>query len=454
MSGLLGGVLPAIFSQADRAKRYIGGLLADPVGRMQQAGGQAVDDLSKLGLLSEQAFNDPRNPMKLQDNAAARQLTDTYLNSVLNFAPVGMFVGPKSATWDKAAADKAQALAQKGVDPRQIWKETGTFKGPDGMWRQEIDDSAAVFKRSNVSDPQQYADIFDEAASRSNGVPIGQAFDHPQLFKAYPDQQATRFKVDGAGPQISGRYIEEDRLLSISDPYAARAGQSAESPALHELQHAVQGAEGWARGGTPESASYLLEDAKRQALGKYTTANSFYGDVSNQLGDVGFGQYIQKLDALSKKPNIKPSDVTNMSAWYEHSDKIREALGPMPNKAGSARDAWLQDAAAFLKKAEIRASGKSDWQIEGLLSRDLKKEAATLNRQKDKLLPDVQKFREVSGKFKQLESLTDFEKYQRLMGEAEARATQARMNMNMGQRREVFPLDSYDVPLDQLILRR
>lgn len=92
MSGLLGGVLPAIYSQADRAKRYLGGLLSDPVGRMQQAGGQAVDDLSKLGLLSEQAFNDPRNPMKLQDNAAARQLTDTYMNSVLNFAPVGMHV--------------------------------------------------------------------------------------------------------------------------------------------------------------------------------------------------------------------------------------------------------------------------------------------------------------------------------------------------------------------------
>lgn len=92
MSGLLGGVLPAIFSQADRAKRYIGGLLADPVGRMQQAGGQAVDDLNKIGLLSEQAFSDPRNPMKMQDNAAARQLTDTYLNSVMNFAPVGMHV--------------------------------------------------------------------------------------------------------------------------------------------------------------------------------------------------------------------------------------------------------------------------------------------------------------------------------------------------------------------------
>lgn len=92
MSGLLGGVLPAIYSQADRAKRYLGGLLSDPVGRMQQAGGQAVDDLTKIGLLSEQAFSDPKNPMKMQDNAASRQLVDTYLNSVMNFAPVGMHV--------------------------------------------------------------------------------------------------------------------------------------------------------------------------------------------------------------------------------------------------------------------------------------------------------------------------------------------------------------------------
>ena len=48
---------------------------------------------------------------------------------------------------------------------------------------------------------------------------------------------------------------------------------------------------------------------------------------------------------------------------------------------------------------------------------------------------------------------TPEEAYRRLAGEAEARATQARMNMNAAQRREVFPLDSYDVPLEQLIVR-
>lgn len=63
----------------------------------------------------------------------------------------------------------------------------------------------------------------------------------------------------------------------------------------------------------------------------------------------------------------------------------------------------------------------------------------------------------------QMQSLQDASKlyssdstaaYRALAGEAEARATQARMNMNAAQRREVFPLDSYDVPVDQLIVRR
>jgi hypothetical protein len=45
------------------------------------------------------------------------------------------------------------------------------------------------------------------------------------------------------------------------------------------------------------------------------------------------------------------------------------------------------------------------------------------------------------------------EAYRRLAGEAEARATQARMNMNAAERRAKFPYDSYDVPVSDLIVR-
>jgi len=46
-----------------------------------------------------------------------------------------------------------------------------------------------------------------------------------------------------------------------------------------------------------------------------------------------------------------------------------------------------------------------------------------------------------------------FDLYQRLGGEAEARAVQARMNMTPAQRAQTFPLQSYDVPINELIIR-
>ena len=50
-------------------------------------------------------------------------------------------------------------------------------------------------------------------------------------------------------------------------------------------------------------------------------------------------------------------------------------------------------------------------------------------------------------------NIDPYDAYRRLAGEAEARATQSRMNMNMDQRLNTYPLDSYDVPVDQLIIR-
>lgn len=46
-----------------------------------------------------------------------------------------------------------------------------------------------------------------------------------------------------------------------------------------------------------------------------------------------------------------------------------------------------------------------------------------------------------------------FADYQRLAGEAEARAVQKRMDYTPQQRRAIFPLEDYDIPINQLILR-
>ena len=55
------------------------------------------------------------------------------------------------------------------------------------------------------------------------------------------------------------------------------------------------------------------------------------------------------------------------------------------------------------------------------------------------------------GKMPKVDNTKDA--YKRLAGEAEARATQARINMTPEQRRAMFPEKSYDVPLNELIIR-
>jgi hypothetical protein len=48
---------------------------------------------------------------------------------------------------------------------------------------------------------------------------------------------------------------------------------------------------------------------------------------------------------------------------------------------------------------------------------------------------------------------TKFDLYQKLAGEAEARATEKRLNLSDEERRKLFPYKSYDVPIKDLILR-
>jgi hypothetical protein len=94
MSGLLSDVLPFLYSQGDRAKRYMNGLLADPVGTMQQTAGGIVDaGNAQQGLLG-QAFGNPQRPFLPTDRAALAQASDNALIGLLGLASAGMAKAP------------------------------------------------------------------------------------------------------------------------------------------------------------------------------------------------------------------------------------------------------------------------------------------------------------------------------------------------------------------------
>lgn len=252
----------------------------------------------------------------------------------------GIFMGDLSKTWDKSAAAKALEMEKAGADPRAIWQETGTFKGVDGNWRQEIDDSGSMFRGFGATDSQ----------------PVGQAIHHPKAIAAYPDLADVRAQsVPGTGGSFSGEmgYAPSSPTINLGWDN----GPGTQSVALHEMQHAVQGRQGFATGGSPDTslgAGLTQENTMDWARKAYEKSHASSGDP-----------LLEELFGGAKK-------------WDQLTP--RERLG------------WIDQA---------------------------RKDA-----------------------------------YQSLAGEAEARAVQKRMNMNPLQRRETFPLDSYDVPINELIVRR
>ena len=145
---------------------------------------------------------------------------------------LAIFAGPTARTANRAMLRRAQDLAEEGADRRAIWDETGWFRGPDGQWRFEIDDSASRLT--------QDADMF------ALDFPVDGRFrdvlDHPALADAYGMGNRTKVRRDG---EMSGSFDPRSREIAAYAPNV----DDARSVLLHEGQHAVQVREGFQPGG-------------------------------------------------------------------------------------------------------------------------------------------------------------------------------------------------------------
>jgi hypothetical protein len=127
-------------------------------------------------------------------------------------------------------------MEQDGQDPETIRQQTGWFRGADGKWRTEIDDSKAVYKEP----------LRDE-------VYLREALYHPELERSYPDILNMRLKMDLDGKDmLEGRYNIGDNSISLMRG-------APKGTALHEIQHAIQIREGFAGGSNPTKAKHWAE---------------------------------------------------------------------------------------------------------------------------------------------------------------------------------------------------
>lgn len=151
----------------------------------------------------------------------------------------GMFIGKGAKTWDALKASQAEDMLKQGIDPREVWKQTGTLKGVDGALRQEIPDNFAAMESGGR--------FF---GTKGGGGKASQVLEHDDLYRAYPEVGDINTSYNFEAPRHGGSFNEGSNYIQVDAPMGY---QSAKDTTLHELQHAIQQREGWARGGSPEA---------------------------------------------------------------------------------------------------------------------------------------------------------------------------------------------------------
>ena len=289
--------------------------------------------------LFDKSFGDPKQPFKVTDKKALSELTQMTQSGLLGMAEVGMFIGAGSKAFDKAMAFTATKLEKKGVSPQEIWKETGTVRGPDGMWRQEISDKLTTLKG------QPYKDVimgaYDRGVLKTGDqlykTTVDDVFFHHGLKEAYPEvmnieTQMMRKDSDAKGSLSTGG---KNQVLQVREDLLA---EPARSTMLHELQHAIQEKEGFGVGGNTDTMDRMIGKVKNRAfLIKETDEYKVAEQELNKLVDNFFTNKINKADydaaeqaLLQKYPVINEyrnaSDVVH-NFGNDPSDAYRRLMG-------------------------------------------------------------------------------------------------------------------------------
>ena len=174
------------------------------------------------------------------------------------------FAGESSETADKSLLTRAKEMQSNGVDSESIRQETGWYQGYDGKWRYEIDDSETVFLMG-------YRDIDHDSTYR-----LDEVLDAPALYEAYPALASYQIRmVEDMEEGATGSYNLDTKEITLLDRLGEAFDEDGEaelrdemkSVLLHEIQHAIQDIEGFARGASPsywENSPYRDESAARR----------------------------------------------------------------------------------------------------------------------------------------------------------------------------------------------
>ena len=215
--------------------------------------------------------------------------------------------GLKAETADKSALEKAMELEKDGTDSEKIRKETGWFKGYDGKWRFEIDNSELEFKTdieknraaaielakmkaksaeiewkivndtATEAEENEYYSLDEKMVQLRKWQKLSDVINHPKLFKAYPQLKDVNVYYEISSLN-RGLYSSKGNVIRLNP--MCPIGEQKEI-IIHEIQHAIQRIEDFANGSSLEYWENLgYSDEEAMAMYYNTAGEREARDVS------------------------------------------------------------------------------------------------------------------------------------------------------------------------------
>ena len=255
------------------------------------------------------------------------------------------FGGENAQRADLEALDRAQDMERRGVAMENIFRETGWYTGADGKWRFEIDDSGMEYSRwgdMNRSDRAEYARFrelegrfIDGTITQEEQAELRQLLDqghgpgraeeqqtlrladflrHDELYQNYPQLRQATLRFADLPEGTHGSYNTGTNTITLNSSLR----DAPEDTLVHEIQHAIQNAEGFAGGSSPEYWERARIDAE-------TAASAARENLRLWLQDIGYQDYVrQSMDRVVAGEITLDQHWENLQRFKENSDRARE----------------------------------------------------------------------------------------------------------------------------------
>ena len=259
---------------------------------LQEIYADAYAGINAFGAHAERFADPTRETVKERTGIRSRENDDAARDRTGPPAERYSYAGTNAANADLEALEVAKGMAEQNVSAETIRQATGWFQGADGKWRFEIDDSGMRYSARgdlNYGDPDywryrelldkleremlgigseavteaeraeyeelapRYRDFYLQPGVRGDGsataTRLSDYIQHDELFEQYPQLRDARLVFEDMEDGKQGSYNPDTNTITLSE---SLQNSERDDALAHEIQHAIQEAEGFARGASPQ----------------------------------------------------------------------------------------------------------------------------------------------------------------------------------------------------------